>query len=434
MVRRTILLVCLAGLALSSRGWSENWPQWRGPSFNGSSPDKGFPETWGPNENLAWKTALPGSSGATPIVWDTHVYLTACEQPTQKLWALCLDRGNGQILWQKECGQGFDPKRENNGASPSAVTDGQTVVFTFGTGRMMAFTPEGESLWDLDLVQKYGPFEVKFGYSCSPLLYDGKLYVQVLHGWRPDESSTAPVPDSYLLCLDLKTGQEIWRHVRTTDAPWEARDSYSTPHLFQTKKVCQIVVNGGDYVTGHDPATGQEIWRSDNVNKRKSGLYRTICSTSQVAGILICPVARGDALFALTENVTGQLKEEDRAWSVKDFGPDVCTPLAYDKKLFVLDGGRKVLTCRDAMTGTILSRCTIPGKSPLFASPTGADGKIYCIDLEGECFVYSADKELKELARIPMGDKASGSSIVASEGQLFIRTYGALTCVGKRKD
>ena len=66
------------------------------------------------------------------------------------------------------------------------------------------------------------------------------------------------------------------------------------------------------------------------------------------------------------------------------------------------------------------------------SSPIAADGKIYILNEKGTVFVCEAGDEFKLLATIPMGGKEGArSSIVASNGRLFIRTTEALHCVGK---
>ena len=58
---------------------AENWPQWRGPSLNGVSSESDLPVRWSTTENIAWKLAMPGKSGATPIIWGNHVFLNIAD-------------------------------------------------------------------------------------------------------------------------------------------------------------------------------------------------------------------------------------------------------------------------------------------------------------------------------------------------------------------
>src|SRR6267142_2541461 len=153
-------------------------------------------------------------------------------------------------------------------AGPSAICDGKSVFFYFSTGDLGAFDMEGKPLWSLNMQKEHGPFNYQWIYGSSPLLYRGKLYVQVLHRdiptdkWRsaePGEKQAA----SYLLAKDPATGKDIWRVVRKDDsAKVESKEAYSTPMPYQAGEPAQVVVVGGDCVTGHDFDTGKEIWRA----------------------------------------------------------------------------------------------------------------------------------------------------------------------------
>ncbi len=145
--------------------------------------------------------------------------------------------------------------RKHNMSSPSPVTDGKSVWVMTGTGVLKGFDFEGRELWARDIQKDYGAFGLNWGYASSPLLHEDSLYVQVLHGMNTDDPS-------YVLRIDKKTGKTLWRVERPTDAARESPDAYTTPALLRVGKTTEIVVSGGDYVTGHDPATGKELWRA----------------------------------------------------------------------------------------------------------------------------------------------------------------------------
>ena len=136
-------------------------------------------------------------------------------------------------------------------SSPSPVTDGRLVWVMTGTGVLQGFDFAGKELWSRDIQKDYGTFGIQFGYASSPLLHGDGLYVQVLHGMNTDDPS-------YVLQIDTMTGKTVWRVERPTDALLESPDSYTTPTLLQHGGKTEIVITGGDVVTGHDPATGKE--------------------------------------------------------------------------------------------------------------------------------------------------------------------------------
>jgi len=176
----------------------ENWPQWRGPNLDLTSPETGLPVKWSTTENVAWKLPLPAWSGATPIVWGDHVFLSIAENGSLYLWAV--DRRGPKIEWKKFLSDGDQKVRKQNMSSPSPVTDGKNVWAMTGTGALKGFDFAGNEIWSRNIQTDYGRFGLNWGYASSPLLHDDSLYVQVLHGMRTRDPS-------YLLRIDKKTGK-----------------------------------------------------------------------------------------------------------------------------------------------------------------------------------------------------------------------------------
>ena len=427
--------VCLAaGAGLSSR--ADNWPQWRGPSFNGATAEKGLPATWSKTENVQWVAALPGPSGATPVIWGEAVFVSSPDAQ-KNLQLLCLNRTDGKLRWQKQVAVGDRTVGRNNMASPSPVTDGKRVYALFGTSDLAAFDFEGKEIWSRNLGKDYGRFAIMWLYGSSPLLYEGKLYVQVLQRNPPDDYAHAiddkSSRESYLLCLDPETGKDLWRHVRKTDSTKESMESYTTPIPFQGRNGLEIIVVGGDHASGHDPKTGGEIWRARMYAKRDDW-YRIVTSPVAYRGYIYASGPKGQPVIALKEGGKGDITASHLAWSYQEAPTDWSTPLVYQDKLFVLDGGKRVLTCLDPKTGEKRWQGNLGIQDPLWSSPTGADGKIYCLSERGTVVVMEAGDEFKVLATIPMGEEPCRSSVAVANGQLFVRTAKNLYCIGRKQE
>jgi len=224
--------VLIAGLATAQVTMAADWPQWRGPFFNGSSPETGLPADWSTTNKIAWSTALPGPSSATPVVWGDRIFLTATHPATKEVIGLCLAVNDGRILWQQPLGPDRPAPAGNNMASPSPVTDGKTVWFLTGLGALTACRMDGTRVWQRELAADFGEFVIKYGYSCSPLLWENKLYVPVLQNKDARkynrQAPERPPLESFLLALDPATGQTLWKQVRPTDAEDESAEAYIT--------------------------------------------------------------------------------------------------------------------------------------------------------------------------------------------------------------
>ncbi|MBN1846130.1 MAG: PQQ-binding-like beta-propeller repeat protein [Sedimentisphaerales bacterium] len=426
-VRCVIVVLLLTGACRAG-----DWPQWRGPFQNGSSQETRLPAQWSQTENILWATDLPGPGAATPIVWSDRIFLTAAAAGGDDLVALAVDAGTGTILWQRPAGRVGQDVRRNDMASPSPATDGERVYFLYGTGSLLAYDFAGQRLWQRQLADDFGDLNNKYGYSSSPLLHDGTLFIQVLRRpepWPHAAAKGSPF-DSVLLAVEAATGATRWKHLRPTDAVGESFDAYSTPILYRRGETEQVVVIGGDFLTGHDPGSGREIWRFV-YNPTHKDLWRLIPSPVPGQGLIYGVQSRGgNALFAVRGDAKGTLDWAQRVWQFDRYTPDVCTPLFYQGRLFVLDGNRKVMTCLDGQTGSTLWQGRLEVRGVLRASPTGADGKIYCISEDGEAVVLSAGEEFRILGRFDMGQGPVRSSIAAAGGRLFLRTAKRLYCIG----
>jgi outer membrane protein assembly factor BamB len=429
-------LILLTNLGLAGpRGLhAENWAQWRGPFFNGSTTETGLPTNWSKTDNIAWATPLPGRSGATPVVWGDSIFVSSPDT-NRNLFLLCLARQDGHIRWQKQLATGDLEVGHNNLASPSPVTDGKTVYALYGTGDLAALDFTGQVLWARHLDKDFGKFSIMWLYGSSPLLAFGKLYVQVIQrnpSSYKHSKDDKPERESYLLCLDPKTGKDLWRQVRTTNAADESQESYATPIPFHHGNRDEILVAGGDCVTGHDPVTGKEFWRCFGLNPKGDHWRRLVPSPVTAEGFIYACGPKREPVLAIRAGGNGLITDTHIAWKHQESTPDVCTPLYYRGKLFVLDGDKHLLSCLDPKTGDKLWQGRVPAESVMRASLTGADGKLYCLDEAGNVFVLEAGTEFKLLNQIAMGEAPCRSSIAVSGGQLFIRTAKNLYCVGKK--
>ncbi len=419
-------------LAFSTVAGATDWPQWRGPFFNGSTDEQGVPVSWDAKEGIAWASPLPGPSGATPVISKGRVFVTSVVKGSPEFIALCLDAATGKPLWQKTVGSDSRKFPRNNLASPSPVADGSRVFFLYGEGTFAAFDYEGKQLWSRNIEREYGNLALQFGYSNSPLFYDGRLYVTVIRRDSPYRDPPAGEPlDSFILAVDPATGQNLWKQSRKTNAFDEGMETYSTPVPLARNGKPELLFTGGDFVTAHDPATGQELWRFEYW-KEKVRDSRIISSLVTGQGLIFGCRHKHEGVFAL-EPPADDGQAARILWESTDSAPDAGTPLFYDGRLYVFDGlKRRTLTCLDPKTGKAFWQGRLPGQGPWWSSPTGADGKIYVISETGNIVVlHAGGEEFKVLFETQIKEPDIQSSIAISGGRLFVRTAQNLYCIGK---
>ena len=412
-----------------------DWPQWRGPFFNGSTDETDLPASWSETENLQWVKPLPGPSGATAIVAGGRIFVSSTVKNSHDFVALCLDAQTGRELWQRHVGSDSRRLPRNNMASPSPATDGKRVFFLYGNGDLAGFDVEGKPLWSRNIEKEYGNLALQFGYSNSPFLHGGKLFVVVIRRDRPYRKPEAHEPlDSFVLALDPATGKTIWKQPRQTDAFDEGMETYTTPIPFIRNGKAELLNTGADFITAHDPATGRELWRFEYWREKVRD-SRVIPSLVSGAGLIFGARHKGKGVFAL-EPPGGDGGTPGRiVWEFTAAAPDCSTPCFYRDRLYVLDGIRhgKVVTCLDPRTGRQFWQGRIGGRGPWRASLTAADGKLYCINETGEVVVLKAGGDRFEiLFETKIDEPRIQSSISVADGRLYIRTARNLYCIGKQ--
>jgi outer membrane protein assembly factor BamB len=417
-VRRTVVAALVAGVSAAPSAGAD-WPNWRGPERTGTSPERNLPLRWSMTENLAWTLPLPSGSGSTSIVSGDRIFLNVIDGDRVFLW--CVDRRTGSVSWKRPIAsaEGHAHRKHNMSTPSPVVGDGLVFVMT-GNGALKAFSLDGEERWARDLQADYGPFGTQWGYGSSPLLFEGTLYVQVLHGMKTDDPS-------YLLGLDPASGKNRFRVERPTPAVRESPDAYTTPVVARQDGMTEIVVTGADLVTGHDPKTGKELWRVDGLNPNREGNYRIVASAVTAGDIVVAPT-RVRPMLTLRAFGRGDVKDSHVLWSF-DRGPDVPTPTTDGKLLYVVTD-KGILWCMDLQTGENIYGPQRLAVGTYSSSPLLADGKLYITSEDGLTSVVKAGPAFELLAENPL-EGFTLASPAAAHGQLFLRTGEALYCIGK---
>lgn len=415
-----------------------DWPQWRGPSFNGSTDEVDLPVKWSLTENIVWSADLSGAAAATPIVVGDYVFASTADMANQTLNAVCLDRRSGKLVWEHQVAGELRRDSRSNYASPSPASDGKLVVFFYGNGDLVTFDLDGKQLWKRNIQEDYGTFAFNWSFSTSPLLYNDLIYLQVLQRDVPVDGRgfTDRPNESYLLAIDPRTGATQWRQPRPCQAKLESREAFTTPTPYEYGGRAELLVVGGDDLSGHDLDTGEELWRWGTWNPGRITHWRLVPSPVAGQGIILACAPKQDPIYAVKAGGTGNLNDNALAWisrKSKVVTSDVPTPAYYDGDFFVLSDVRKHLSRVEPKTGKVKWKVRTPGLKKYEASPLAADGKIYLMNFVGTVVVVDAADGvvLNEISMQDPEDDPVRSSVVAAYGNLFIRTNTKLYCVGK---
>ena len=415
------------------------WGNWRGPSHNGSTDEKNLPAKFSKTQNVLWSVKMDGPSAGTPVVWGDNVFVSSSNPDKEHLTANCYDLGTGALKWSHQVAKGHRQDNRSNYAAPSPVTDGQVVTFFYGNGALATYTLDGEKLWSQNIQEKHGQFAFLWTFSTSPLIHDGILYMQVLQRDTNVGSKGSDDNRSYLLALEPKTGRQLWKVYRPAKARSESLEAFSTPIPFSHNGRDEILIAGGDCLTGHDPKSGRELWRWGTWNPTRIGHWRLVPSPVAGGGVVLACAPKRAPVYAIKAGGEGDISANGRVWNSQGsrdgVSSDVCTPLFYHGSFFVLygEGRDKMLSRVDPKSGSIQWATDLKSRSLFRASPTGADGKIYVQNHAGVVHVIDA-KSGSVLHRAELGepgDDQTRASVAIAHGRLFIRTNSRLFCIGK---
>jgi outer membrane protein assembly factor BamB len=223
-----ILIGAVLLFSASLTAMAEDWPGWRGPTYQGISTEKNVPVRWSATENVAWKTPIAGQGWSSPIVFGDRVFLTAASPDGVKCHVVCLDRVRGSILWDKEVFE-QTPKNKaekNSYATPTPCTDGRRLYAVFGDGSFVALDYDGQVVW----LNREQEFYSQHGLGTSPILY-GDLLLMARDGSSEGEDKKLgwqkPWDKGVLLALDKETGKIRWQGSRG-----QSRIAHVVPNVY----------------------------------------------------------------------------------------------------------------------------------------------------------------------------------------------------------
>ncbi len=438
LVVGSLLMLIVLSLSLGSSTWaaqhSAQWPQWRGPQLDSVSHSDQPVSLQGIDSRL-WQVELPGPGGSSPVVWDDSIFVTTVEgiESGDPMSLMAFDR-SGKLRWKQALdGENRNVRDNANSASPSPITDGTHVWAMMTNGYLHCFTIDGQLIWKKDLQQEYGEFNIQFGMSSTPVLDQGRLYLQLIHGNMRDRGRTS---EGHVVALDAQTGAQIWYHKRLTDGYAENLHSYASPTIYRDQERAFLITHGADYVIGHSLEDGTELWRCGGLNPRGQSYnptLRFVASPTCIPGIIIIPSAKRGPVLALDPaKLDGDVTENEDAflWRLQRGTPDVASPVVFDGLVY-LAGERGSLTCVDAATGETVYEIERFCAGNHRSTPVVVDDRLIIPGRDGTIYVVQAGHEFKLLNEIKLDQETTASAAVAA-GMVYIRTFDALHCFGSK--
>ncbi len=420
-------------------GAAQQWPQWRGPTRQSVVDSEGYPDRWSDEENVVWRTEVPGRGHSSPIIWQDRIFLTTAydqylDEPIQQILGqqgdrvfldnedrvrsvLCFRREDGELLWETFVPERAEPEEgwpKSSYASSTPVTDGQRVYAYFGNHGLLAVDFDGNVIWHQDL----GTIRnVSRGTACSPLLYENLVIVFQDHG-GPE--------GSFIAAFDRETGQQAWRTERSARVGWSSPIAVRAINPSGTARD-KIVTSSQMQVQAYDPLTGSLLWHCDGLTAE------VVPSPVAGEGLIFASSGRQGPTLAIRPGGSGNVSDQSLVWRETRGSPFVPSPLLYQGYLYTLNDMIRVLTCHDAVTGEMMYRERLEGEAVghgISSSPIGVDGKVFITVDDGQTLVVRAGPEF-ELLHVNQLDSYVFASPALLDGRWYFRTYRHLLCIGQ---
>jgi outer membrane protein assembly factor BamB len=461
-------------------GSESAWTRFRGPNGTGISDATGLPVEFGPAKNVVWKAPLP-QGHSSPVLTRTHVFVTGFE--ADALFVVALDRATGKELWRRQVPRTSKGRLDgpNNPASPSPVTDGERVFAFFQDFGLVAFTTAGRELWRLPL----GPFNIFYGFGASPVLVDGIVILPVdqdggsylvgvdattgkvrykverpgvISGYSTPtvyEPKGGPkqvlIPESYQLSsYAVADGRRIWwvrglacemKSVASLDNDTLYVNGWGFPQNQPGKQIPTVPFEdglkrydkNGDRLIASTEVSGTEPM--DRMLGPKAGfpafdLDRDGSLDSKEWENFRLMLSAENGLLAITLGGSGDMTDGAIKWKYQRPVPQVPSTLLYRGTLFMVNDSGILISFNPA-TGDVIKQGRLKGAiDKYFASPVGADGKVYLVSQDGTVSVVDAKGEWEILSVNALGDEVFATPAIA-DGRLYIRTKSALFAFGR---
>lgn len=394
-------------VSLFPEAWGAAWPGFRGPGGVGIATTKSAPSTWGPAQNVIWKTAIPLPGWNSPVVWGDKVFVTGADKVARKVY--CVNAASGAIVWAKDVPSStkdLPQVQDDTGYAPStAATDGKHVFAIFPNGDVVCFDFAGKELWHRDLGMPVNTY----GHASSPVVYGNGLLVQLDQGSSYDDGK------SVLMALNVDSGATVWQVKRPVGSSW------TTPILIKVGNQDQLITAANPMAIAYNPLDGTEIWRAQCLSGD--------CAPSPTFGAgFVFTANMGATLTAIRPDMTGDVSKTGIAWTCQDDLPDIVSPLCAEGLLYMVTT-EGVVTCLDAKTGK--KQWDHNYNAGFHASPVFASGRIYVTENSGKTHVLAAGSTFKELGIASVGEDVRATPAFVGD-RVYIRGKSNLFCIGAK--
>ena len=339
---------------------ADDWPQFRGPSRDGISAEKGLRSEWADSPPVVWRTQV--GLGFSSVVVANGRAVTAGHAEGNDTVA-CFDAATGKPLWKHSYPADIGDKFFEGGTTGTPTFDGARLFWLSRWGDLFCFDAEsGRIVWQKNIQKETSAPLPMWGFTGAPLVAGNLLVLNV------GEAGVA---------VEKTTGKIVWQSA--------AKDAgYSTPLPFESGGAKLVLFGNATNYLAVDPATGREAWRFRWVTQYGVNAADPIVSGNRV--FISTGYSKGGTLLQLGADEPKQL------WKTKALRTQLNAAVLFDGHLYGVDGDtteKGSLKCIEFATGT--EKWSQPGFGN--GGVIVADGKLIALSGDGELSIAPASQE-----------------------------------------
>ncbi len=392
-----------AGISEMNKG-NADWPNWRGPHFDGKSPVTGIKTDWTEGLEKLWEINFlcqgqQTASWSAPVIVGNRLVIPGRDETSDLVF--CINTDNGELIWQgsyeAEAGTAHGP---GSRATPFIDTN---YVYTFGrSGDLVCWQlTDGKLIWRQN-VNDLGGGELQHGHSSSPVVYKDMVVVQ--GGGK-----------ALVLAFNKYNGELIWKS-------YEGLAGFAASILINVEGDTNLLVYHGKGLACMDPETGKDLWRAP-------WEFEMNATT---------PVVADNIVFNTSFQMGCQAIEFTRdnfkvLWKNEAISAHHSDPVIIDGYVYGYSGfsGRNKgeFKCVELKTGNEMWSTKEMGQG----TTTYVDRHLICMDVKGGLFLVKPDpKAFNVIGKIEnaLGEVRyqAWTVPVVANGKLYLRYLQTLVC------